>query len=72
MAPHRGPRRSVRWKATWQRVEERNRGTARRVDQLGLPEYFAMEPTWCGNPAGRFSVVLSRPAHWIRPSVTWS
>ena len=27
----------------WQRVEERNRGTARRVDQLGLPEYFAME-----------------------------
>jgi len=27
----------------WQRVEERNRNTARRVDQLGLPEYFAME-----------------------------
>jgi glucosamine-6-phosphate deaminase len=27
----------------WQRVEERNRGTAKRVDQLGLPEYFAME-----------------------------
>ena len=27
----------------WQRVQERNRGTARRVDQLGLPEYFAME-----------------------------
>jgi glucosamine-6-phosphate deaminase len=27
----------------WQRVEERNRGTARLVDQLGLPEYFAME-----------------------------
>ena len=27
----------------WQRVEERNRGTAARIDQLGLPEYFAME-----------------------------
>jgi glucosamine-6-phosphate deaminase len=27
----------------WQRVEERNRATARWVDQLGLPEYFAME-----------------------------
>lgn len=27
----------------WQRVEERNRNTAQRVDQLGLPEYFAME-----------------------------
>jgi glucosamine-6-phosphate deaminase len=27
----------------WQRVEERNKGTAAVVDQLGLPEYFAME-----------------------------
>ena len=27
----------------WQRVEERNRATAKLVDQLGLPEYFAME-----------------------------
>jgi glucosamine-6-phosphate deaminase len=27
----------------WQRVEERNKGTAQIVDQLGLPEYFAME-----------------------------
>jgi glucosamine-6-phosphate deaminase len=27
----------------WQRVEERNTGTARIVDHLGLPEYFAME-----------------------------
>jgi hypothetical protein len=24
-------------------VEERNRGTAHLVDQLGLPEYYAME-----------------------------
>jgi glucosamine-6-phosphate deaminase len=27
----------------WQRVEERNKNTARLVDRLGLPEYFAME-----------------------------
>ncbi len=27
----------------WQRVEERNTTTAKLVDQLGLPEYFAME-----------------------------
>ena len=27
----------------WQRVEERNTMTARVVDQLGLPEYYAME-----------------------------
>jgi glucosamine-6-phosphate deaminase len=27
----------------WQRVEERNTSTARIVDALGLPEYFAME-----------------------------
>ena len=27
----------------WQRVEERNTGTSRIVDRLGLPEYFAME-----------------------------
>nr|MBA2669963.1 glucosamine-6-phosphate deaminase [Gemmatimonadota bacterium] len=27
----------------WQRVEERNMGTAQTVDRLGLPEYYAME-----------------------------
>ena len=27
----------------WQRVEERNQATAKLLDQLGLPEYFAME-----------------------------
>jgi glucosamine-6-phosphate deaminase len=27
----------------WQRVEERNSGTAHTVDLLGLPEYYAME-----------------------------
>ena len=35
----------------WQRVEERNRGTAQRVDQLGLPEYFAMEAVKVAKPA---------------------
>ncbi len=27
----------------WERVEDRNTGTARVVDRLGLPEYYAME-----------------------------
>jgi glucosamine-6-phosphate deaminase len=27
----------------WQRVEERNKHTAKQVDRLGLPEYYAME-----------------------------
>jgi glucosamine-6-phosphate deaminase len=27
----------------WERVEDRNTGTAKIVDELGLPEYFAME-----------------------------
>ena len=27
----------------WQRVEERNKGTAAQLDRLGLAEYFAME-----------------------------
>jgi glucosamine-6-phosphate deaminase len=27
----------------WQRAEDRNKGTADRYNQLGLPEYFAME-----------------------------
>jgi glucosamine-6-phosphate deaminase len=27
----------------WQRVDARNRDTAKRVDRLGLPEYYAME-----------------------------
>ena len=27
----------------WQRAEDRNRDTARRFNQIGLPEYFAME-----------------------------
>ena len=27
----------------WQRVEERNKGTAAQLNRLGLAEYFAME-----------------------------
>jgi glucosamine-6-phosphate deaminase len=46
----------------WQRVEERNRGTARRIDQLGLPEYFAMEAyvvRKAGEPMERETVATS-------------
>lgn len=39
----RAPFPGVDEREFWQRVEERNRDTARRVDQLGLPEYYAME-----------------------------
>jgi glucosamine-6-phosphate deaminase len=39
----RAPFPGVDEREFWQRVEERNRGTARAVDELGLPEYFAME-----------------------------
>jgi glucosamine-6-phosphate deaminase len=34
---------SVDRREFWQRAEERNRHTARVFDQLGLPEYFALE-----------------------------
>jgi len=39
----RAPFPGVDEREFWQRVEERNKGTASLVDQLGLPEYFAME-----------------------------
>jgi glucosamine-6-phosphate deaminase len=39
----RAPFPGVDEREFWQRVEERNKGTARVIDQLGLPEYFAME-----------------------------
>ena len=39
----RAPFPGVDEREFWQRVEERNQGTAHVVDQLGLPEYFAME-----------------------------
>jgi glucosamine-6-phosphate deaminase len=36
----------------WQRAEDRNRGTAQKYNQIGLPEYFAMEAfaRWNGVP----------------------
>jgi glucosamine-6-phosphate deaminase len=39
----RAPFPGVDEREFWQRVEERNQATAHTVDQLGLPEYFAME-----------------------------
>jgi glucosamine-6-phosphate deaminase len=39
----RAPFPGVDEREFWQRVEERNQGTAKLVDRLGLPEYFAME-----------------------------
>ncbi|HMI31429.1 MAG TPA: glucosamine-6-phosphate deaminase [Candidatus Limnocylindrales bacterium] len=39
----RAPFPGVDEREFWQRIEERNKGTAHLVDQLGLPEYFAME-----------------------------
>jgi glucosamine-6-phosphate deaminase len=39
----RAPFPGVDEREFWQRVEERNQGTAAVVDRLGLPEYYAME-----------------------------
>jgi glucosamine-6-phosphate deaminase len=39
----RAPFPGVDEREFWQRVEERNRETAKFLDRLGLPEYFAME-----------------------------
>jgi glucosamine-6-phosphate deaminase len=39
----RAPFPGVDEREFWQRIEERNRGTAQLVDRLGLPEYYAME-----------------------------
>ena len=47
----RAPFPGVDEREFWQRVEERNRGTARWVDRLGLPEYFAMEALTVRRPA---------------------
>jgi glucosamine-6-phosphate deaminase len=47
----RAPFPGVDEREFWQRVEERNRGTAQWVDQLGLPEYFAMEALKVGGTA---------------------
>jgi glucosamine-6-phosphate deaminase len=47
----RAPFPGVDEREFWQRVEERNRETARLVDRLGLPEYFAMEALRVRRPA---------------------
>jgi glucosamine-6-phosphate deaminase len=39
----RAPFPGIDQREFWQRVEERNQGTAELVDRLGLPEYYAME-----------------------------
>jgi glucosamine-6-phosphate deaminase len=49
----RAPFPGVDEREFWQRVEERNRGTARAVDKLGLPEYFAMEAFKVRRPTER-------------------
>ncbi|HEX8430129.1 MAG TPA: glucosamine-6-phosphate deaminase [Longimicrobium sp.] len=58
----------------WQRVEERNTGTAQIVDQLGLPEYFAMEAYVVrknGEPVEQETIStsgLARPPRYRRAS----
>ena len=48
----------------WQRVEERNKATAQVVDQLGLPEYFAMEALVVRPPAAK---AAPAPAATVTP-----
>ena len=55
----RAPFPGVDEREFWQRIEERNKGTAHLVDQLGLPEYFAMEALVV-RPAGP---PAPRPSH---------
>lgn len=55
----------------WQRVEERNTTTARLVDQLGLPEYYAMESYVVrrdGQPVEREMISTSALASTERPT----
>jgi glucosamine-6-phosphate deaminase len=51
----------------WQRVEERNQNTARMLDRLGLPEYFAMEAYVVrqnGQPMETVMIPTSALASW--------
>lgn len=51
----------------WQRVEERNQNTARIMDRLGLPEYFAMEAYVVrqnGQPLETTTIPTSALAAW--------
>jgi glucosamine-6-phosphate deaminase len=50
----RAPFPGVDEREFWERVEERNKATAAVVDQLGLPEYFAMEALVVRPPAPAF------------------
>src|SRR6266581_4594614 len=47
----RAPFPGVDEREFWERIEERNKTTASLVDQLGLPEYFAMEALVVRPPA---------------------
>jgi glucosamine-6-phosphate deaminase len=55
----RAPFPGVDEREFWQRVEERNKATAQVVDQLGLPEYFAMEALVVRPPAGKPAAVIA-------------
>jgi len=64
----RAPFPGVDEREFWQRVEERNKATAHLVDQLGLPEYFAMEAlvvrpsvTVPASPAGKPPPMVASP-----------
>src|SRR5690625_8044299 len=51
----------------WQRVEERNQNTAKAVDRLGLPEYYAMEAYVVrrdGKPLETMTIPTSALAAW--------
>ncbi len=56
----RAPFPGVDEREFWQRVEERNKATAHTVDQLGLPEYFAMEALVVRRPGQ--AAAAARPA----------
>jgi glucosamine-6-phosphate deaminase len=49
----RAPFPGVDEREFWERIEERNKATAHLVDQLGLPEYFAMEAIVVRPPASK-------------------
>ena len=63
----RAPFPGVDEREFWQRVEERNKGTARLVDRLGLPEYYAMEALVVRHGAGHLAEGAGAPQ-----AVDWS
>ncbi|HSQ60943.1 MAG TPA: glucosamine-6-phosphate deaminase [Acidobacteriota bacterium] len=60
----RAPFPGVDEREFWQRVEERNKGTAGLVDRLGLPEYYAMEAL----VVARAVSGSERPSDRVRPT----